>query len=282
MIIIKIMGGLGNQIFQYATAKAIAIKKNDVLKLDINSFKNDSFKRDYKLDNFNIKEDIANFIEIRKLRGTFNITEKFCNKFKLNVSKANTYYKEQKQMFFDRDIFNKNSNLYLDGYWQNENYFSNIREYLLKVFIPKSISNIAREYLNEIQKCNSISLHIRRKDYLNLKDIYYICELDYYQKAIQIIQDKVENPKFFIFSDDIDWCKNNLNIEAIYIENTTDIEDMYLMKNCKHNIIANSTFSWWGAWLNENKNKIVIGPKKWFVKKEWQNLNLVSDEWVKI
>jgi len=282
MVITKIFGGLGNQMFQYAVGKAVAIRKNDILKLDIDNFKNDSFGRVYKLHNFYIKDEIATNYEIKRLKGYDGIFRKVFNKLGLEIKRSSSYYNERNLMCFDEGVFCKYGDIYLDGFWQNEKYFKNIREELLKIFIPKNISDTAQKFLEQIQNGESVSIHIRRKDYLSLKHIYYICELDYYKKAIELMKSKVMNPKFFVFSDDIDWCKKNLGIQAIYIENTIDIDDLFLMKNCKHNIIANSTFSWWGAWLNENENKMVIGPKQWFVKKEWKNLNLICERWIKI
>jgi len=278
MTIVKIQGGLGNQLFQYALARSIKEKGIDV-KLDI--FKNrDNFNRSYKLDKFNISLEIANDEEIKKLKGYDGVFRRVLNKFKLDVIKPDSFYKEKLYMSYCDGVFR--DNLYLDGYWQNENYFKDIRTILLKEFKIKDLSNKAKKYLDLINN-NSVSIHIRRGDYLKLKDIYYICDLDYYNKAIEFILKKIKNPTFFIFSDDINWCKKNLNLKnVVFVESTTDIDDLFLMKSCKHNVIANSTFSWWGAWLNENRDKIVITPKKWFVKDEWRELHLACSDWRKI
>ena len=278
MTIVNIVGGLGNQMFQYALAKSISQNGIEV-KLDISNFENYNLHNGYRLNKLNVDLKTANKEEIIRLRGYEGIFRRVLNKINLDIKRPDSFIEEKLYMSYNDGVFR--DNLYLKGYWQNEKYFKNIRKVLLKEFTPKEISNKAKEYLKIINENDSISIHIRRGDYLKLKHIYYICDKGYYLKVISLLKNKIKNPKFFIFSDNIDWCKNNLNIDAVYIENTNEIDDLYLMKNCEHNIISNSTFSWWGAWLNENEKKIVIGPKQWFVKKEWQDINLVCKEWIK-
>jgi len=278
MIIVRIIGGLGNQLFQYAMARSISEKLGIEFKLDISGFENYKLHNGYRLNQFNIIENIATNEEIKKFRGYEGIFRRILNKLGLDIKRPESYYQEKFYMRYNEGVFS--DNFYFDGYWQNCRYFEDIREILLKELTPKNISNQAKLYLKTIDE-NSVSIHIRRGDYLKLQNIYNILSVDYYQKAIKILNKTHKHLNFFVFSDDIEWCKNNLNIEATYIEKTTDIDDVFLMSKMGFNIISNSTFSWWGVWLNEN-NKIVITPKKWFNKKEWQNLNINCKNWKEV
>jgi hypothetical protein len=172
------------------------------------------------------------------------------------------------------------------GYFQTEKYFSEIRNTLLEEFAPiKEIANSTQKYKEQITTVeNSCSLHIRRGDYiLNSKSnsIHGTCSLGYYKEAIKIIEEKHQNITFFIFSDDIVWTKKNLVLQnAVYVTHKClPHEDLHLMSLCVHNITANSSFSWWGAWLNKNNNKTIIAPKQWFVTKENE---IACENWIKI
>ncbi|WP_152184254.1 alpha-1,2-fucosyltransferase [Sulfurimonas indica] len=277
MIITKITGGLGNQMFQYAIAKSIALKNHDKFLLDISFYAKQSLRK-YELNLFNIEEHFAK-------------PESFLSKVTRKIGFVSKgYYIEKEIAVFDKSVF-EYDNIILDGYWQNEKYFKDIRESILKDFTPKKelSHNVKEEYLDIIKGCNSISIHIRRGDYLEkgTNEIHGVCDLLYYKKAIELLEQKIDNPKFFIFSDDISWCKDNLSFlnNPIFIDKTKSaIEDLELMKHCKHNIIANSTFSWWGAWLNENEEKNVIAPKRWFIDKEMNNqsIDIVPSKWKRI
>ncbi|HIP25044.1 MAG TPA: alpha-1,2-fucosyltransferase, partial [Archaeoglobus profundus] len=170
------------------------------------------------------------------------------------------------------------------GYWQTEKYFSDIRTDILKDFtVKEKNTEIVDNYLKQINNSNSVSIHVRRGDYLNHPDIG-VLDISYYKNAIEYIYNKVENPTFYIFSNDISWCEKNLDFidDKIIINNTkSEIEDISLMKNCKYNIIANSSFSWWSAWLNINPSKIIIAPKIWMVKNP-NNCKWVPDSWIEL
>ena len=263
MIITKITGGLGNQMFQYAVARAISIKNNDIMKLDITAYETYTLHNGYRLNIFNIKENIATEKEIIKFIGKRNILNKVLNKFNFNKN----IFKEKERTIFDKEVFLK-KDIYLDGYWQTEKYFINIRKELLKDFtIKEKNTTIVNNYLNKISISNSVSIHVRRGDYFKHPEIG-ILDISYYIDAVKYINKKIKNPIFYIFSNDIEWCKLNFDFidNKVFICDTkTEIDDMTLMKNCKHNIVANSSFSWWSAWLNEYKMKIVVAPKKWMV-----------------
>lgn len=267
MIIVRVVGGLGNQMFQYAYAKALQHKGYDV-KLDISKFKKYKLHGAYQLDKYNIDLEIAN-----------PISESLPKKVLLKSVK-------ESNLLFDKKMQTLQGNEYVKGYFQTEKYFTKIRAMLLEQFkIKVEISNKAQDIAKDILSFkNTCSLHIRRGDYVSnpkAKSIHGTCSLDYYKKALQLVNSSYNNTHFFIFSDDIEWAKKNLPVEnTMYVEGTKiPHEDLYLMSLCHHNITANSSFSWWGAWLNTNLEKMVISPKKWYVQKENE---VICKNWIKI
>lgn len=175
------------------------------------------------------------------------------------------------------------------GCFQSYKYFEEYRELILQEFnfSMKSLSEKTKELADVINRCESVCIHVRRGDYLN--GYYYellgkVCNKDYYKRAVEIIKENVNNPCFFVFSDDLDYVKANLKMEnavSVSFNRYNDSwQDMYLMSICKHNIIANSTFSWWGAWLNKNPNKIVVAPNRWFADKT--DDEIIPTGWLRI
>ena len=286
MIITRISGGLGNQMFQYAIAKSIAKKNDDMFKLDTSFYPKQTLRK-YELSFLNIEENIASEKECIKLRGKEDFLFKVKRKFKFAIKRPKSYTFEENITSFDKNIWSKTGEIYLDGFWQNEDYFKDIRDDILKDFSLKiAISNEANKHLYNIKNSQSISLHVRRGDYVqdsHTNSVHGTCDLEYYKKTIEYINNKITSPIFYIFSDDISWCKENFSFleNKIFVDDTKSaFDDLELMQNCKHNIIANSTFSWWGAWMNENKNKIVISPEIWFSSNP--NITLSCKEWIKI
>lgn len=290
MIITKMQGGLGNQMFQYAMAKAIAKKNKDKFKIDLSFYTNQKL-RQYELHYFSIDENIADQSECSILKGENGFIRKLMIRLgvKLNVPASYICESKDDETKFQSSIYNLTGSLYLEGYWQNEKYFKNIRNEILQDFEAKDkLSDNAIQHLEAIRATHSVSLHIRRGDYLSnskANKVHGICDLDYYKKAMTHISRCVKNPVVYIFSDDIEWCKKSLDFieNKVFVDNTkTVVDDLELMRNCNHNIIANSTFSWWGAWLNNNSNKIIIVPKKWFRSENMQHLTLAPKEWIAI
>ncbi len=288
------MGGMGNQMFQYATARALSNKLGLPLKLDLSfllerTSKENFTYRDFELGNFNIKEDIASDKEIRY----YNIRNRLYKLFiqKILGNESVVYYHE-KLSAYNSSFEKLNSNTYLEGYWQTEKYFKQIRPLLLREFAFKEPPNeVNSGLLESINNQKSVSVHIRRGDFISNKAInkyHGICDIDYYSKAIKEIVSKVSSPTFYFFSDDIEWVKFNfkdIGFDCKFVSNNTgsnSFEDMRLMSACKHNIIANSSFSWWGAWLNSNSEKIVVAPVQWFSKAEIDSKDLVPADWIKI
>ena len=259
--------------FQYAMAKSLAIIKNDKFSIDVSSF--ETYKlHHYALDHFNIEKRIY-----KKPNRYF---KKITNLFQKSV-----FYKE-KEFNFNPSIFNiAERNVYLEGYFQSENYFVKHEKQIRKDFeIISPLKEQTQQTIAYIQKVNSVSLHIRRGDYLQ-HAMHNTDKSEYYKTAMSIIENKIENPVYFIFSDDIPWAKENFktNFDTIFIDFNdalTNFEDLKLMLSCQHNIIANSSFSWWGAWLNNYENKIVIAPKLWFNDDSMNTIDIIPESWIKI
>lgn len=292
MNFISIYGGLGNQMFQYAFGRSLSINSNLDFKIDIYKMGNSNFiSRDFLLSKFNIKKNIANIEEVDKFH--FNkYVDFFCRKLFVNNVPITDKIYEKAYFKFDSSLFNfpkDNSICYFDGYWQSFKYFSEIRPLLLKEFTLINDFNFDNQFiLNKIKNSNSVSIHIRRGDYVKDKKnnkIYNVFGLEYYEAAINYINKIVENPVFFVFSDDLDWVKSNLSILSPYYVDVNSFEnpenDLILMSSCKHNIIANSTFSWWGAWLNDNERKHVIAPKRWMSTIDCLD-DLYPESWIKL
>ncbi|CEG13850.1 Glycosyl transferase family 11 [groundwater metagenome] len=281
MIIIKLKGGLGNQLFQYAFGRLLSIKNSVLVKYEFLVLKGDA-QREYKLEYFNTKIEFPTPEEIKKIKYPYGIFYKIGDFIKKKIL-------GQYNIGYIPSALNKKSG-YLEGYWQSYKYLDPIRNILLKeITLKEPVENKYGELLNQIYDADSISIHIRRGDYVNdpkTKAIHCTFGLEYYQDAIKMIKEKISNPTFFVFSDDIKWVKQNLKIDfpAIFVSNPKikDYGELIIMSKCKNNIIANSSFSFWGAWLNQNPNKIVIAPQKWNNKYQKDYKDLLPKEWIQI
>ena len=292
MITIRINGGLGNQMFQYATAKYLAFISNTKVLLDIDEFNT------YKLRKFELDKYDIEYIDIKKEKVTSNFflspQSSFVKLLKIfHFERLIKNYYLERGLFFDKKVLELSDGVYLEGFFQCEKYFYNIREMLLKEFTLKEelseYSKTIKEKLDKTKK--TVSLHIRRGDYISnstTNNIHGLCDLDYYNNAIKYLNNKLDIFDIYIFSDDILWAKENLRYKNMYFIESEDKrlahEDIYLMSLCDCNIIANSSFSWWGAWLNQNKEKTVIAPKKWFSdsKMQEESENIIPEKWIKI
>lgn len=274
MIITRLLGGLGNQMFQYAAGRRLAHVLGVDLKLDISGFENYNLRR-YSLGNFNVQENFASAEEIAASRiFKRGIVERVLAKV---LCRQPTYITER-HSHFDPDILNLPDDVYLKGYWQSEKYFADIAEIIRREFtvkFPQTGKN--KELAEMIASRESVSLHVRRGDYVSNPKInreYGACEPDYYLRCVEQLTQTVKNPHFFVFSDDSEWSRDNLKqtCPATFVDHNKadkNYEDLRLMSQCKHHIIANSSFSWWGAWLNPKKDKIVFAPKQWFNKEQF-------------
>ena len=295
MVIIGLRGGLGNQLFQYAAAKQIAnYNETELFIDDVTGFHNDPYNRSFSLCDFCIESNKASLDLIKKYKRTNKYVKYLQYKLENILPIGFFNFLVERVFHYDNRIGNLRvkNNIYIEGYFQTEKYFKNISDQIRSEFQFKNKpDNDSIYYLSKIKSTNSISLHVRKYDSTETLDsspMYGVCSINYYQKAINYIEERIIDPTFFIFSDDIEWAKNKLifiNSKVEYIirsGNIKDSEDLRLMKNCSHNIIANSSFSWWGAWLNENKDKIVIAPNRWFATEFSNYKDVVPNSWVKL
>ena len=299
-IYLRMFGGLGNQQFQFAYGIALAESLNRKLVLDISYYNKLYFpKRKYgfydpfKLSKFNISESFTNGV-LFHLFGIFSQSGRLLKKYQLFRNKffpsSNLPY-----IVFDEDAdFSKipdSCSIILNGYFQKSNIFKDIRGKLLQDLSLNDYCNI--DHLEDIFQCNdgeSVSVHIRRGDYVSVSRInqrYTTLTENYFQQAIKYIQLNRQVSKILVFSNDIDWVRNNVNfgINTIYIDNNfdlTDAEEQHLMSKCDHNIISNSTFAWWGAYLNSSSSKIVCAPDQWFSKHLKVENVFYPEDWVLI
>jgi len=283
MVIIKLKGGLGNQMFQYAAAFHHILKGKEV-KFDISYYDNDSRHGGYWLEKaFNI-----NLVKATK-RDVFYFLEKAINEegnLGYRLKKNRILVEEKPEEWFTHNAYLMHlDDTYFNGYWQNINYFKENEKEVrdLFQFIRIDDTDIVNLSVKErILNCNAVSIHIRRGDYLQ-SPVHLDLDLSYYENAIELIKSKVADPCFFIFTDDMKWAKENIVKDNIHYVEANGKDrchlDMYLNSLCKHNIIANSTFSWWGAWLNKNPKKIVISPKRWLTTTQQPN-SLMLKKWM--
>lgn len=286
MIIVKLFGRLGNQMFHYALALNLANKNNAKIKFCI-----DQNYWDYYLKIFNIQPIFASQREVDRF--IFNPKKKLNKSIRMIKDIINPHYVIKEKSFnYDEKVFHISSkNIYLEGCWQSEKYFKNIEDqirsiYSLHIDIPLEIKPLADEILHS----NSVCISVRRGDYLlpnNIK-VYGSLGVEYYNKGIQIISSKEKSIRIFIFSDDIEWCMKNFKFDyptffmTYPLGHIKYLYDFKLMTLCKHYIIPNSTFSWWAAWLGSSPDKIVVAPEKWYLMNDMDDEDIVPTSWIKI
>jgi len=299
IIISHIKAGFANQLFQFATGYAAAKRIGAKFKLDTTFFDtSDEFT--FKLGNLNIDFELANENEINELKNKPDAPLFFRALAKLGIFsqyKKSSHIDEVFGFSPDRRIIDISDSKYIFGWCTVLDYFNEYKSDFLKLFSPKTpFSPQANYYLEQIKNSNSVSMHIRRGDYVTLEDFFRVMPVSYYKEASEKILEKEVEPQFFVFSNDLNWAKENLTFlnNAIFVDlnyNKTytgkaDIEEFFLMKECKHNIIANSSFSWWPAYLNSNPDKIVISPRVWFnnkiYQKSFEDNPLIEPNWISI
>ena len=288
MVIVKIWGGLGNQMFLYALYRSFLAEGKEC-KIDVSYYDYSQSHNGYELETvFRVGGNYASRQEVLKLANIkMDLFNRLIRKF---IYQKKTYYIQDLYAGFGfNDKILEMDHSYLQGYFQSEKYFHKITD-TLKVdfeFKPR-LDEINLRIANEMQRCNSVSIHVRRGDYLQPANSGFggVCTLGYYQNAIKKIESMIENPSYYIFSDDLNWCRKNLSLKNCrYVDGNSggdSYKDMQMMSYCKHNIIANSSFSWWGAWLNNNAEKIVIAPNKWFHDARVYADDIVPESWQKV
>ncbi len=296
MILVRLWGGLGNQLFQYATAKALAIRNNTILKIDLSLLENQTKgplepQREFDLKVFNISPEFASESEIKFYNPPSNNLFDKLNAKWLNLRFPNRTYIE-KYFHFDKSINALPDNTCLVGNWQSPKYFQDVDHELKKIIsFREDISEYSKELAKEINQTNSVCINVRRSDYITHPEYSKILGfkgLEYLLPAVEKIKKSVENPSFYIFSDDIKWCEEVLQpkIGGRVIDHSHKGwkfgNYLQLISLCKHQIIPNSTFGWWGAWLNQNPDKIVIAPKIWYQDENFDTKDLCPIDWIKI
>ena len=284
MIVVKLTGGLGNQLFQYALGRSLAIRNNVPLKLDLNWLTKADQERPYQLAPYAIEAEAATPAETRKIKGIIPDRAKRL----LKIPHPSGVIVER-SMGFDASVLETAPSAYLEGHWQSEKYFADNAETLRRELTLKAApTGLNAELLKEISATEAIALHVRRGDYVSNKaanKFHGTCSMEYYQEAVALLAKKTKAPHLYIFSDDAAWTKENLILDypTTYVTHNGDIpqEDIRLMSACQHFVIANSTFSWWGAWLCPNPDKTVIAPKVWFGGGA-NNPDLVPKSWLRI
>lgn len=291
MIFVKIHYGLGNQLFQYALARRISVERKIPFKIDASFYSlsagNDQQNRGYELSKFTVVERMATDKDLQRFKGP-SLYRRLSGWF----DRLRPYYLRsvvyEQQPSFDPNILRIRSGAYLHGYWQNEKYFNTIEDVLREdLRFKDEPDSVNKSILKKIRSTqSSVAIHIRRGDYLTDKTVISLlhpCPMAYYQAAIDHLVNVVGDPFFFIFSDDPEWVEANFKVEHPHFfvsgyNANQPVEELRLMSSCNHFIIANSSFSWWAAWLGKAQDKIVVAPKLWFRS----GLNIACAGWIKL
>jgi hypothetical protein len=289
MIVTRLTGGLGNQMFQYAFGRRLALKHGTDLTLDLRAFSDPRWnnpRRTYDLGIFNINENFASDDEVNKLanRTRFEFADRVLNRL---FGVKRTHVREP-HFHFSKEAYHSPDNVYLSGYWQSEKYFSDVEDQIRADFTFRDRMHPGAESVFErIKGEESVCVHVRRTDYItNPTNALYGSE--YYRAAEEVVRERAITPAYFVFSDDIEWCKNNLRFRGETHFVSEDFgpwkarDDLRLMSACKHFIIANSSFSWWAAWLNPVAGKTVVAPDRWFRDKSLNTRDLIPAGWIRI
>lgn len=271
MIIVRLAGGLGNQMFQYAFGRTLSIRHNIPLKIDTSFLERRDLYlgfvyRNYELDIFNTIKDFESNYDVEVFEQDLRYNQEMVD----NISRLT------------------DSNIKIEGYFQSVKYFEEFESTIKSDFTFNNLvddgDDKIKSMLSDIRDSNSVMINIRRTDFLN-GDFHCVLGLDYINKGVDIIKSKIDNPKYFIFSDDIEWCQENIKLDNMVIVDHSYKGDRFsyylqLMKECKNFIIPNSSFAWWAAWLSDNDDKIIIAPEKWLNDDSISTEDLVPKSWI--
>ena len=290
MIITQLLGGLGNQLFQYAVGRALAAKHGTSLVLDTSTFASYAL-RTYALDHFNIEASLLSDEERARLGLSPAPTTRIGRVLRRVFGRVKIPVIKERSFQFDPELFDSPASCYLEGWWQSSRYFSAIEPQIRKEFtVRDALKGANLAMAEQVAACTAVALHVRRADYVNdpvSNRAHGTCSPEYYEAAENILRQKIGSFRLFIFSDDPDWADSNLRFQSpatvLRINGPErDYEDLRLMTLCRHHIIANSTFSWWGAWLCAHDRKIVIAPKHWFREASHSTADLIPDGWLRV
>lgn len=295
MIVIRLKGGLGNQMFQYALGRILSIKNRTDLAFNIEAYIDQTPRpfnpisvHNFYLDVFNVAGRIAKKNEIPII---YRMYRKGKIMLLIDAVRRRIFRHKAQELSFEKfnpQMLELGPNVYLDGYFQSPKYFIGFEDILRKDFIfKKKFQENIQKLSEEILELDSLCVHVRRGDYVGNK-FHEVIGIDYYINGIEYILKTSKITKIYVFSDDIEWCKNNISFKfpTMFVDNTyagvKSEGHLFLMSKCKNFIIPNSTFSWWAVWLSENKKKVVIAPKYWFGDKSIDTSDLIPEEWIRI
>lgn len=286
MVNCLLMGGLGNQLFQFAAAYAYAKKTNQPLVIDLGFINQNPAHGGYRLNNLLLGNHIVEYRSSGYIKNIiFRVFMKFPDLFSMCVPSIIHDSIARKDGLFPKRMLS----MFL-GYWQDEVFFSEHRVFLHKNIVPTNVSDTAKVTAALINKDNTVSLHVRRGDYinnLNALSVHGVCSISFYKNSIARMKSEVPGAHFFVFTNDAKWVTNELNelfddLNVTYVEGNTQEEDLWLMSQAKHHIIANSSFSWWGAWLAKHEQQIVIAPTPWYDKPPKYSHDPSLADWIRL
>ena len=292
-VVVKVNGGLGNQMFQYALGRKLAITRGAELFLDLSFFdlpEGIHTSRPFELDVFNVNYQRASLemllaFERRRSSRSRRVLQRLMPRL------ASDRMFRERGFPFDPSVFGVADGTYVDGHWQSERYFNDVSATIRKDFaFAQAPAPEVQRTLDRIASCNAVSLHIRRGDYVthnSASQFHGVCDVDYYMRAVALLSERVQAPSLFIFSDDLDWAQEHLRFDVpmTFVDASASAgnwNDMRMMSQCKHHIIANSSFSWWGAWLNPDPDKVVVAPSRWFLDPSIDTRDLVPSGWIRL
>jgi len=288
-VIGAITAGLGNQLFQYATARAVSLRIGRPLRLDLHYYSLKS-NRAYRLESYDLPaapatdEELSHFL-------TPMYRHRFGRRLAFSTNRILPFRWRriiaERSPRFDVRVLQIRWSVYLSGFWQSEQYFADYSDTIRhELTLTTPVPLAYRGVLEQIDACESVGLIVRRGDYLGISNTQGICTLEYYRRALETINTKVPGCRVFVFSDDIPWCRENLDwqTDMVFVPSVTPErpeEHLRILSRCQHFILANSSFAWWGAWLALRADKIVIGPQKWM--HPWKPfIDLMPTSWIKV
>ncbi len=292
MILVKLRDGLSNQMFQYAAARRLAAVHGTSVRIDTSWYDNipaGVTQRSYELDKLRITGTQASRWETIGTDGVrhsplYEVPVALFRKIRPRYR-----FVGERHFHFDSQILDLSDNVCLFGYWVSEKYFLDADEIVRREYMLRSLPSAENErWLGRLRESESVALHVRRGDYVSNpanSEAQGTCDPDYYRRCIASMRRRLHDPVFFVFSDDLNWARDNLPLsgDTDYVDHNSgkqSCEDLRLMSSAQHNIIANSGFSWWGAWLNSNKGKVVIGPRRWMKDPTYQTHDVLPADWI--
>jgi Glycosyl transferase family 11 len=287
MVVVRLRGGLGNQMFQYAAGRRLALQLGTELKLDARAYMAGA-NRHYSLSHFRVTAEVATPRKIDYWLGRGNALGRLSGQL---FRRESIQRVTEQNSRFAPEVLTLPDNVYLDGYWQDERYFADASDQIRKdLTFQEPLRGRSAELAARIGACASVALHVRRGDYVDdarTNAWHGVCSKTFYRRCVARINAECENPVFFIFSDDLAWARHNLSLpgNTVFVSGNDSSQadmDLHLMSLCRHHIIANSSFSWWGAWLAEHPSQIVLAPKRWFLTLELGDRHPAPLRWERV